>query len=250
MIKKSFYFKSGKHKLFGILEKPEKTKKPLIILLHGLTNSLNDCPLINETSKALHKKGFPTFRFDFYGSGRSDGQFSDKTLKKLDQNTKDGLKFAKTSLGFKKIGLWGRSLGAMLASSICDYKNIFASVIISGTTNSKISFAKLFPKKNSPSLILKGTGRIKGKPILSYNFYKQTSWLDSLQKKHLKRAENVLVLQGTKDKIIYNLNWTKDIYKTIKGNKKLEFIKNADHSFKGFEKEVVKKIVSWFEKNA
>jgi uncharacterized protein len=242
------YFKSNGKKLYGIWEIPKNTNKPVIILLHGLTNNHLNCPLIDDTAKALQKAGYPTFRFDYFGSGKSEGIFIDKTWHILVQNTRDALKYVKTQLKYPKIGIWGRSLGAIFGATICDNSSIFASVLISFTTHTNISLSASFPKNLSHSLPIIGTAKVKGKPILRKIFYKETKWIDKLQKKHLSKAKNILIIQGTQDKTIYDMNWAKEIYKTVNQSKKLIYVKGANHAYKGYEKETINAVVDWFEK--
>ena len=242
---KTVWFESQGKKLYGLLETPEKTEKPLILLLHGLTNSLTDCPLISEAAETLHRNGFPTFRFDYFGSGRSEGEFKDKTWKILVQNTRDALDFAKR-LGYRRIGLWGRSLGGILGAAICDDPSVFASVFISITTHTNISFVRFFPENKPYSLPIKGTGEIKGVPVLPQKFYQETKWIDRLQEKHLLRAKNLLIIQGTEDKTVYDINWAKEVFETVNEPKKLEYIAGADHAYRGYEKAVINKGLQWF----
>ncbi|OGK37538.1 hypothetical protein A3F60_00205 [Candidatus Roizmanbacteria bacterium RIFCSPHIGHO2_12_FULL_39_8] len=250
MKQKDFYITSLGRKLYGLYEEPEENNSHLIFLLHGLTNSLTDCPLIEEATEALHKKGFPTFRFDYFGSDKSEGQFKDKTFKILQRNTIDALRFAIKKLGYKRIGIWGRSLGAILGATIADHKNIFALVLISFCVHTDESFSRFFQKGKPSSLPIQGTGKIKGIPILPYQFYAETPWIDALQKKHLSKAKNILIMQGTKDKTVYNMNWAKEIYKLTNEPKKLFFVPGADHAYKGYEQIVIKKGSEWFfEKN-
>ncbi|MBN1168969.1 alpha/beta fold hydrolase [Candidatus Woesebacteria bacterium] len=246
MKKQEIWINSDNHRLFLLLETPNNHKSELILLLHGLTNSLQDCPLIEDVAKKLHKNRFATLRFDYFGSGKSDGELKDKTLKILYKNTLDVLAFANNDIKFTSIGIWGRSVGGMLASSVCDHKSVSASVIVSSTVRSNESFGSLFDKRRLYSKPIQGSGEIKGKPVLTYEFYKQTTWFDNLQKKHLSQAKNTLVIQGTDDKIIHNSEWPKEIYSLIKGKKRLEMIEGADHTYKGYEDEVVKKAVNWF----
>jgi esterase/lipase len=243
-------FNSLGKRLVGEIERPLKYNGRTVLLLHGLTNSMEDCPLINQANLFLLRKGYSTFRFDYFGSGESPGFFKNKTFKILYRNTLDAYNFIRDEIKHKDIGLWGRSLGAILASTICDREHVFATAIISSTMHTKESFSSFFPKKNTYSLPLRGTGAIKGEPVLPYDFYKETDWIDRMQRNHLANAKNVIVIQGTNDKIINNLNWTQEIYSTIKGNKKLELIEGADHSYKGLENQVIEKIVGWFDKNA
>lgn len=241
-------FLSQKHKLVGLFEEPRKTQKPLILLLHGLTNSMQDCPLIKESAHALQELGFPTFRFDYYGSGQSDGEFKDKTWHTMVQNTKDALRYIKTELNYPRIGLWGRSLGAILGATICDDSSIFASVFISMTVHTNTSFAASFPKEQSLSLPIIGTAVVKGKPILHRRFYEETTWIDKLQEKHLSKAKNILIMQGTEDKTVYNPMWATEIYNLVNKPKKLMYIKGANHAYKGYESETINQGVRWFLK--
>lgn len=239
-------FTSQNSKLIGLIEEPVLSDKPMIMLLHGLTNSMIDCPLINEATQALHNKGFSTFRFDYFGSGKSPGKFSNKTFSVLVKNTQDAFAFiAKRN---SRIGVWGRSLGAILGSTICDKPQVFATVLLSTTIRTKDSFSKLFENKTNFSLPIKGTGVIKGKSILPMKFYEETIWIDKEQKRHLSKAKNVLVIQGAEDKIIPYLSWAKEVYLATNKPKKLVFIKNANHAYKGFESEAVSQGISWFEK--
>jgi len=250
IIEKKVNFLSVGHKLFGLLQIPENSNNSLIILLHGLTNSMTDCPLIGQAVKTFLHNSFPVFRFDYFGSGKSPGNFKDKTIKILVKNTNDGIDFAINQLKYKKIGIWGRSVGAILGSTVCDRKEIFSSVFISTTTHTHQSFSKLFQKNKQYSISIKGTGKIKGDSILPDIFYQQTPWLDSLQKKHLSNAKNIFIIQGTEDKTVYDLNWTKSVYKIIQLPKKLEFIKGANHAYQGHEDEVIGKALRWFINNS
>lgn len=248
IIKKEFFIKSTSKKLYCLFEKPDNSKNKLILLLHGLTNSHTNCPLISESAESLHLKGFPTFRFDYYGSGKSDGEFKDKTWEIMVQNTKDVLKYAKTKLKYSKIGIWGRSLGAILGATICDDPSVFASVFLSMTIHTNVSFSASFTKSQSFSSPIKGTAIVKGEPILERGFYEKTTWIDNLQKQHLSKAKNILIMQGTKDKTVYNPAWAKEIYDLVDEPKKLIYIKGANHAYTGYENKAIENGINWFTK--
>lgn len=247
--KHEFYIKSEGKKLYCVFEKPEKSKDVLILLLHGLTNSHTNCPLIGESTEALHLKGFPTFRFDYFGSGKSDGEFKDKTWEIMVQNTKDALDYVKTKLKYSKIGIWGRSLGAILGAIICDDSSVFASVFLSMTIHTNISFSTSFPKGQSFSSPIKGTAIVKGQPVLLKRFYEKTKWIDKLQKQHLSKAKNILIIQGTEDKTVYNPVWAKEIYNLVNKPKKLIYIKGANHAYTKYENIAIKNGINWFNKH-
>lgn len=243
---KHFFFKSNNHKLHGVYERTSKSKITAI-LLHGLTNSYNSCPLINDANDFLIKNSISTFRFDYYGSGESDGRFSDKTVTELIENTKDAYKYAIQNLKAEKIIVWGRSFGAILAPVISFKPEIIASILISGTTHTHISMKNSFQNKNR-SIPFKATGIIKGTPILPYSFYENTKYLDEVVTKKLTKVSNTLVIQGKQDKTVYDMNWAKEIYTLLKSPKKLIYLNGADHTYKGFENEVLSKSLNWITK--
>lgn len=244
--KQEFYIQSADKRIYCVFEKPAKPKDKIILLLHGLTNSLINCPLISESADSLHKKGFSTFRFDYFGSGKSEGEFIDKTWEIMVRNTDDALNYIKHKLGYAKIGIWGRSLGAILGATICDDTTIFASVFLSMTVHTNISFSAFFPKNQPYSLPIKGTAEVKGKPILAKHFYDKTNWIDKQQKEHLSKAKNILIMQGKIDKTVYNPTWAKEIYDLTNEPKKLIYIQGADHAYKGHENSAITEGMNWF----
>ncbi len=245
--KKEFWIKSASKNLYCLFEKPENAKNRIILLLHGLTNDHLNCPLIDNTAKLLRRAGFSTFRFDYFGSGKSDGEFVDKSWAIMIRNTVDILNFVKKKLKYKKIGIWGRSVGAILGATICDDISIYASVLLSITIHTNISFSASFPKNQSFSFPIKGTAIVKGKPILKKEFYEKTKWIDKIQKDHLKKAKNILIFQGTKDKTVYNPTWAREIYDLVNKPKKLLYIKNADHSYSSYENKTINETIKWFK---
>jgi len=217
-------------------------------LLHGLTNSHNTCPVINEAVEAFLSEGYATFRFDYFGSGKSDGEFMEKTLREFVQNTKDAFSYVKKELKYKKIGIWGRSFGSILAPAISFEKEVFASVLISGTAQTHVSLSRFF-SENEFSLPFKATGKIKGEPILRRIFFEQSQWLDKLQKRGLHKSRNVLVMQGSADKTDYDMSWAKELYDLSQNPKKLIYIEGGDHTYKGFENKVIKDGLYWFKES-
>lgn len=246
--KQEFFIQSSGKGIYCLFEKPERAKDKIILLLHGLTNSHINCPLISESTESLHLKGFPTFRFDYFGSGKSDGEFKDKTWEIMVQNTINSLEYAKTKLKYSKIGVWGRSLGAILGATICDDPFVFASVFLSMTVHTNISFSASFPKGQPFSSPIKGTAIVKGEPILEKGFYEKTTWIDKLQKQHLSKAKNILIMQGTEDKTVYNPTWAKEIYDLVNKPKKLIYIKGANHGYTGFENKAIENGINWFRR--
>ncbi|AKI97458.1 hypothetical protein IX53_06085 [Kosmotoga pacifica] len=83
MVEKIPFFigEEGK-RLFGIIQKPEgEGKFPLVIFSHGFTGShLEPHFIFRRAADALCENGIVSVRFDFFGSGNSDGEFEEMTL--------------------------------------------------------------------------------------------------------------------------------------------------------------------------
>src|SRR5579863_7078284 len=75
-------FTNKGQQLVGMVHVPEKVRPlPAVVLYHGFTgNHLESHLLFVKTARALAKAGIGSLRFDFRGSGNSEGKFSDMTV--------------------------------------------------------------------------------------------------------------------------------------------------------------------------
>src|SRR5687768_11644122 len=86
-------FVSGGAKLVGFYDRATDSDRlgACAVLCHGLTNHHEDAPMFDVLRRALLDAGVDVFMFDFFGSGRSDGLFRDKTWSTMRQNLADAL---------------------------------------------------------------------------------------------------------------------------------------------------------------
>src|SRR3989338_11564721 len=97
-----FYFKNDKgRKLYGILSVPDSKTFPLIILCHGKPSDCSGSAAV-ELSKILPQKGIAVFRFDFTGSGESEGTESEFTVDQGVFDLKSAYTFASSVDGVDK----------------------------------------------------------------------------------------------------------------------------------------------------
>lgn len=83
----------------------------VVILCHGFTGNKSESRrLFVETAREFSKGGIDAFRFDFYGSGDSAGDFAETTLSHNIQNLKDVVSFVQQK-GYEKITVLGLSMG-------------------------------------------------------------------------------------------------------------------------------------------
>jgi len=250
-------FESTGYTLAGEIDLPDKFngKLPTVVLLHGLSNSRKDCPLINETTEALVENGFIAFRFDFYGSGESPGEMRDKRMDILEQNAKDAIEFiAKDERVEKnKIGIWGRSLGGTLACLLPQDARIKTRVAASPATRmEKIMKEKIEELKKKEIELekvgkkLPGTGAYKGPFEFREEWFESLEGLDRRIRGNLEKLDTMLVLGTALDQKVTADNAC-IVMNNVKEPKRI-WMFNTDHDYAGVEKEAVKEAADWFKK--
>lgn len=115
--------KRGDLTLRGMAHIPENTeeKVPALLMIHGFTaNKVGFSFQFVKIARELEKKGIAVFRFDFSGSGESDGEFKDVTLS---NEIEDGLAIIDyiKSLDYideSRISVMGMSFGGVVGSML------------------------------------------------------------------------------------------------------------------------------------
>ena len=107
-MEKQFFPGSAGRNICGILNDAGGNKTlPLAVLVHGLGSS-KDSTTNQMLAKILLENGIAVFRFDLFGHGETDGDFSDLTHSKAVEDTVSALEYVK-GLGYERIGLVGSS---------------------------------------------------------------------------------------------------------------------------------------------
>jgi len=106
--------------LRGLLHRPDGVDPtPAVMLLHGFTGQhIESDRLFVQVARALADAGFAALRFDFYGSGDSDGDFEEFTLDTELADACAGFDWLSTQSGIdpNRIGVVGLSLGGAIAA--------------------------------------------------------------------------------------------------------------------------------------
>lgn len=101
-------------------------KVPFVILFHGFCDDRNEINFVHtELSRRLCAAGIASVRFDFAGSGESDGRFEDMTVSGEVADGQAILDFVK-GLDFvdtRRIALHGLSMGGCVASMVAGLRN-------------------------------------------------------------------------------------------------------------------------------
>lgn len=113
-------FQSAGQQIVGILHTPRnKLKAPLVILVHGWSgNSLGVWnTLFVKAARVFAQNGFAVLRFDFRGSGNSEGKFENQTISSMLLDLKNVVdQIAKhEAIDVDKIALVGHSQGGYIS---------------------------------------------------------------------------------------------------------------------------------------
>jgi dipeptidyl aminopeptidase/acylaminoacyl peptidase len=228
-------FKNKKgEKVVGILHKPENIEKPpIVVTCHGFGSS-KDSNTYKTLASNLCKNGIAVLRFDFYGSGESQGKLEDFTISEGIEDLESALNYVET-LNFVdkgRIGIFGSSMGGMISIlGIAKKQNIFVMALKSPVSDLG------YLKENSQ------TERTE-------NFYEDGLRYDVYSEAR-KISCPVLIIHGNKDdsvpleqsqKLIKNLNKAKQ--------KSLEIIKGNDHYYSKAEhfQKMIDLSVEWFKR--
>lgn len=239
--------------LRGMLHVPEgiTEKVPVVCIFHGFTGDKMEPHFIFvKLSRMLADRGIASVRFDFSGSGESDGDFIDMTISKELDDAKVILQYVK-SLNFihrNKIGVVGLSLGGAVAS------------MLAGDCRDDVSCLCLWaPAGNIKEIVMDGKMENDIREMRKEGFWDLeglslgTGFLDDLQNLDiLKKAsaydKNVMLIHGDNDETVsFDVS---EKYLGIYGTKAvLHAVEGADHTFnkKSWEEEVLDYTIGFLE---
>jgi len=253
-MQKAVEIKSRGLALRGMLHIPDNKqgKMPVCCMFHGFTGNKTEAHfLFVKLSRILEKKGIASVRFDFGGSGESDGDFFDMTISSELMDAKAILGFMK-SLEFAdtdKLGLVGLSMGGAVAGLLAGdcREDVRALCLWAPARNMR----QLYLARDSRAFDLTELNEEDKKKLLErgykdvYGLKLSTDFLYDAESLDLVgRAaafdKNVLILHGEKDRMVPLFNT--DHYMRAYGDKaKCIVIKDADHVFSSlpWEKELL-----------
>ena len=241
-------FEVAEQRLHGMLHLPQTgiAPHPCVILLHGFTgNALESHRLFILMARLLADHGIAAFRFDFRGSGNSEGTFDQMTPSREVEDARAALRLLETRpdvLDRSRFGILGLSMGGLVAAltagvesvkSLCLWAPAAPKIMLRGFENPEMvrgAFAAKFAGMElqagitfNPELGLMDFG---GNPV-SKEFFIDVCGLDSFQaiKNH---AGSSLVVHGSSDPVVpiaIGAEYAEAL------NTKLHVIKDGLHTF-------------------
>jgi len=254
MIKPVTFMNEGQQ-LIGILHVPEDLKPearaPAIAMFHGFTGNRTEAHrLFVHVARSLCNSGFVVLRFDFRGSGDSDGEFDDMTIPGEVSDAEAALTFLAEQrwVDKEKIGVLGLSMGGRVAAILT-------------SRDKRVKFAVLYSAALGPlrKRFLAGIDREKlekldsGESVKVGNgWYLKKPFFDSVDEPvPLDIMENievpVLIIHSDKVVPIENSQKGYEIIKNLNEKNEFYIVKGGDHTFSEREKtqEVIKKTLEW-----
>ncbi len=254
---KPLAFKNQGQQLIGILHIPDELKSgmkaPGILMLHGFTGNRTEAHrLFVHVARSLCDSGYVVLRFDFRGSGDSDGEFEDMTLPGEVSDAERALTFLirHRCVDGERVGVIGLSMGGRVAAILTslDRRVKFAVLYSPALGPLRERFFSQASKEALENLNSGEPVEIPGGWYLKKAFFDTVDYIVPLDIMGGIKAP-ILIIHGDKDEVI-PLEEAKKGYELIKDlNEKneLHVVKGGDHTFSKREHtlEVIEKTLKW-----
>jgi esterase/lipase len=234
--------------------KPEQ-KAPAIAMFHGFTGHKSETHrLFVRIARALCSAGFVVLRFDFRGSGDSDGDFEEMTVAGELSDAEQAITFLSglPEVDDKTVGVIGLSMGGRVAAILT-------------SKDSRVKFAVLYSAALAPlkqrfwqGLNSETIGKLeKGEAVqLNGGWYMKKPFFDTLDDTVPHEVMSrirvpVLIVHGDSDQTVPLEGAMKgyEIVKDLNSKNELYIVKGGDHVFSTREhtQEVTEKTVGWLK---
>ncbi|MBP3040741.1 alpha/beta hydrolase [Bacillaceae bacterium Marseille-Q3522] len=238
--------------LRGMEHIPNGKNVPAVILFHGFTGTkLEPHRFFIKISRTLESLGFASFRFDFLGSGESDGNFEEMTVLGELEEAKTIFKFVKThpAVDKNRIIVLGLSMGGLVASLLAGQLQDEIEKLILLAPAGTMAQHILAIKDSIPYIESENAYDVSGN-LVGLAFAEQLQKIDVWEQAK-KYQKKVLLIHGTNDQTVPYEVSSLYIGKCYGVQATLHTIHGADHTFNAYqwEKEVIEAISSFVAEN-
>lgn len=258
MIKPITFANEGQQ-LVGVLHVPDGLeggkKAPGIVMFHGFTgNETEDHRVFVHVARALCGSGFAVLRFDFRGSGDSDGEFENMTIPGEVSDAKKALTVMaqQEAVDKERIGVIGLSMGGRVATIVASQDKRVRYVVLYSAALSglKERFHTMIGKESlerldSGEAVKVGNGWYVKKPFIE-------TIDDPVPLEVMDRVKvPVLIVQSDADQVVPLDDAMKgyEIVKNLNSKNELYVVKGGDHTFseRRHKQEVIRKTLEWLD---
>jgi len=254
-MQRPLYFTNKGELIAGTLHLPARLSRcPAVAVLHGFTGTRCEPNFIFvRLSRRLAEEGIASLRFDFRGSGESDGEFEDMTPLEEVSDARAALRQlgAMKRVDVRRLGLVGLSMGGLVAALTAAKEPSVRSVALWSAVARPRRVFEAMTTKRQRSALLK-TGRLDvGGLCVGRAFLEATRRLDPPSALAKSRA-SALIIHGTGDETVPYSDSTVFLRsaRARDGIRTERFaVKGADHVYSSvpWRDAVVEATVGWFK---
>lgn len=238
--------------LRGMIHRPSRfwprKRAPGVVFFHGFTGDRMESHwMFVKCARALAEHGMASLRFDFYGSGESEGEFREVTLHGEIEDAKAAIEFFRRRVGVDPecIGLLGLSMGGAVAACVAESARAQALVLWSALAHP--SQLRLIAEIKTAPIADDDDHREYNAHVVSKRFLDDIEKVDPL-KSIADFTRPTLIIHPEKDEHL-PLSHPEGFFQAAgSAVKEKVIIPGADHTFTSvaWEREVIKRTVKWF----
>jgi dienelactone hydrolase len=247
-------FNSGSNMLRGMIHLPRARKRmPGVLLLHGFTGQTTGAHFILiKCARALAGRGVAAMRFDFAGSGESEGLFQDMSVLTEFEDARAALSRLARVRGVDRtrLGVPGLSLGGCVAAMLLADTRLGAGVLWAPVADLMPLAEMAAPPLARRQLASKGYVEF-GAHKVGTRFVDDAARADPVS--GIRRSvADVLVVHGSKDEAVpleHGRAIARSAAERTDGSRtEFTVIEGADHTLERVrhEDEVIRRSVEWF----
>jgi len=248
-------FRNHKGKwLRGMIHRPAaatfRRRAPGVVFFHGFTGDRMESHWIFvKCARTLARAGIASLRFDFYGSGESEGEFREATLERELADARAATIFfgRQKAIDPGRLGLLGLSLGGTIAASLA--AGVRAKALVLWAALAHPTLLRKLAEKTTRPLPGSGGAREYSAHEVSLGFLDNLERTDPLASVARFRGPT-LIIHPEKDEHVPLSHPEKFFQSAGATIKEKVVLSGADHTFTSirWEREVIGRTVAWFQK--
>ncbi|MCK4282783.1 MAG: alpha/beta fold hydrolase [Candidatus Brocadiae bacterium] len=222
-------FTSQGANVFGVLHLPEETPAPGLIMCHGFTGHKAEAHrLFVEAARDFCDHGLAVLRFDFRGSGDSEGDFADMTVSGEIADAAAALEFlaSRPEVDGDRLGVLGLSIGGCVSACLAGREPAVRALVLWAA----VAHLERLTERLAPELgggkVLDMQGWAVGRALLD-----DVSHIEPLREV-ARYAGPSLVVHGSQDDTVPPSD-AADYRVALGGHCRLHYVEGADHVFSG-----------------
>ncbi len=256
-IREAITLENKGEKIFGILHRPlHLSQVPAIVICPGFAgNKCGKFRMFVTLGQELAKQGIAVLRFDYRGSGDSEGEFHDITLEGKISDTLKCLNFLAhdPQIDASRLGLLGRSLGGAIAVLAARRHQAIKSLVLWAPVFRSDPWRELWESfKSNQKLDQSKQDILRNLPanIPNLEFLSQFFKLDLHKELEGLKQIPLLHIHGEQDQVV-KIEQAKDFEKARVGLDNTRFVQlsKTDHDFSDFREQVIaiQETCQWYQ---